>query len=77
MKINSTTAKHIKKYCHIIGLLSFLIAFFVCSQMIRYQEKEKRAAGTYILMSIQNMKAIRTEIRAGREDLKVISIITI
>lgn len=41
MKINSTTAKHIKKYCHIIGLLSFLIAFFVCSQMIRYQEKEK------------------------------------
>lgn len=31
----------------------------------------------YILMSIQNMKAIRTEIRAGSEDLKVISIITI
>ncbi|MDD6415260.1 MAG: hypothetical protein PUG06_14620 [Blautia sp.] len=58
MKINSTTAKHIKKYCHIIGLLSFLIAFFVCSQMIRYQEKEKRAAGTYILMSIQNMKVV-------------------
>ena len=58
MKINSTTAKHIKKYCHIIGLLSFLIAFFVCSQMIRYQEKEKRAAGPYILMSIQNMKVV-------------------
>ena len=58
MRINSTTAKHIKKYCHIIGLLSFLIAFFVCSQMIRYQEKEKRAAGTYILMSIQNMKVV-------------------
>ena len=58
MKINSTTAKHIKKYCHIIGLLSFLIAFFVCSQMIRYQEKEKRAAGTYILISIQNMKVV-------------------
>ena len=58
MKINSTTAKHIKKYCHIIGLLSFLIAFFVYSQMIRYQEKEKRAAGTYILMSIQNMKVV-------------------
>ena len=58
MKINSTTAKHIKKYCHIIGLLSFLIAFFVCSQMIRYQEKEKRAAGTYILMSIQTMKVV-------------------
>ena len=58
MKINSTTAKHLKKYCHIIGLLSFLIAFFVCSQMIRYQEKEKRAAGTYILMSIQNMKVV-------------------
>ena len=58
MKINSTTAKHIKKYCHIIGLLSFLIAFFVCSQMILYQEKEKRAAGTYILMSIQNMKVV-------------------
>ena len=28
MKINSTAAKHIKKYCYIIGLLSLLIAFF-------------------------------------------------
>lgn len=42
MKINSTAAKHIKKYCYIIGLLSFLIAFFACSQMLRYQEKEKK-----------------------------------
>ena len=46
MKINSTAAKHIKKYCYIIGLLSFLIAFFACSQMLRYQEKEKKASGT-------------------------------
>ena len=45
MKINSTAAKHIKKYCYIVGLLSFLIAFFACSQMIRYQEKEKKAVG--------------------------------
>ena len=44
MKINSTAAKHIKKYCYIIGLLSFLIAFFACSQMLRYQEKEKKAS---------------------------------
>ena len=43
MKINGTAAKHIKKYCYIVGLLSFLLAFFVCSQMIRYQEKEKKA----------------------------------
>ena len=42
MKINSTAAKHIKKYCYIVGLLSFLLAFFACSQMIRYQEKEKK-----------------------------------
>ena len=41
MKINNTVAKHIKKYCYIVGLLSFLLAFFACSQMIRYQEKEK------------------------------------
>ena len=51
MKISSTAAKHIKKYCYIIGLFSFLIAFFVCSQMIRYQEKEKRAAGIYMAQS--------------------------
>ena len=42
MKINSTAAEHIKKYCHIVGLLSFLLAFFACSQIIRYQEKEKK-----------------------------------
>ena len=48
MKINGTAAKHIKKYCYIVGLLSFLLAFFVCSQMIRYQEKEKKAVGTYM-----------------------------
>ena len=28
MRINNTAAKHIKKYCYIVGLLSFLIAFF-------------------------------------------------
>lgn len=51
MKINGTAAKHIKKYCYIVGLLSFLLAFFVCSQMIRYQEKEKKAVGTYMAQS--------------------------
>ena len=51
MKINNTAAKHIKKYCYIVGLLSFLIAFFACSQMIRYQEKEKKAVGTYMAQS--------------------------
>ena len=51
MKINSTAAKHIKKYCYIIGLLSFLIAFFACSQMLRHQEKEKKASGTYMAQS--------------------------
>ena len=58
MKINSTAAKHIKKYCYIIGLLSFLIAFFACSQMLRYQEKEKKAVGTYMAQStIRRVKA--------------------
>ena len=58
MKINGTAAKHIKKYCHIVGLLSFLIAFFVCSQMIRYVEKEKKAAGIYMAEStIRRVKA--------------------
>ena len=51
MKIKDTAAEHIKKYCYIVGLLSFLIAFFVCSQMIRYQEKEKKAVGTYMAQS--------------------------
>ena len=51
MKINSTAAEHIKKYCHIVGLLSFLLAFFACSQIIRYQEKEKKAVGTYMAQS--------------------------
>lgn len=45
MKINNTAAKPIKKYCYIVGLLSFLIAFFACSQMLRYQEKEKKSIG--------------------------------
>ena len=58
MKINSTAAKHIKKYCYIIGILSFLIAFFACSQMLRYQEKEKKASGTYMAQStIRRVKA--------------------
>ena len=51
MKINGTAAKNIKKYCYIVGLLSFLLAFFACSQMIRYQEKEKKAVGTYMAQS--------------------------
>ena len=58
MKINSTAAEHIKKYCYIVGLLSFLLAFFACSQMIRYQEKEKKAVGTYMAQStIRRVKA--------------------
>ena len=59
MKINNTAAKHIKKYCYIVGLLSLLIAFFVCSQMLRYQEKEKKkATGTYMAEStIRRVKA--------------------
>ena len=58
MKINSTAAKHIKKYCYIVGFLSFLIAFFVCGQMLRYQEKEKKATGTYMAQStIRRVKA--------------------
>lgn len=43
-------------------------------EKLGFQRKDLKQ---YILMSIQNMKAIRTEIRAGSEDLKVISIITI
>ena len=36
----------------------FLLAFFVCSQMIRYQEKEKKAVGTYMAQStIRRVKA--------------------
>lgn len=58
MKINNTAAKHIKKYCYIVGLLSFLIAFFACSQMLRYQEKEKKASGIYMAQStIRRVKA--------------------
>ena len=30
MKINGTAAKHIKKYCYIVGLLSFPACIFVC-----------------------------------------------
>lgn len=58
MRINNTAAKHIKKYCYIVGLLSFLIAFFACSQMLRYQEKEKKASGIYMAQStIRRVKA--------------------
>ena len=58
MKINNTAAKHIKKYCYIVGLISFLIAFFACSQMLRYQEKEKKASGIYMAQStIRRVKA--------------------
>lgn len=58
MKINNTAAKPIKKYCYIVGLLSFLIAFFACSQMLRYQEKEKKASGIYMAQStIRRVKA--------------------
>ena len=51
MKINGTAAKHIKKYCYIVGLLSFLLVFFACGQMLRYQEKEKKASGIYMAQS--------------------------
>lgn len=58
MKINGTAAKHIKKYCYIVGLLSFLLAFFACGQMLRYQEKEKKASGIYMAQStIRRVKA--------------------
>ena len=43
-------------------------------EKLGFQRKDLK---TVYFMSIQNMKAIRTEIRAGSEDLKVISIITI
>ena len=45
----------------------------ICLRNMAFREKTLKQ---YILMSIQNMKAIRTEIRAGSEDLKVISTIT-
>lgn len=50
--------------------------FLIVPYMLNLVFREKTLK-QYILMSIQNMKAIRTEIRAGSEDLKVISIITI
>ena len=39
MKINNTAAKHIKKYCYIVGLLSFLIAFL---RVVRCSDIRKR-----------------------------------
>ena len=48
---NSTAAKHIKKYCYVIGLLSFLVAFFFCGVGIHYQEMQKKASGTYLAES--------------------------
>lgn len=49
-----------------------------CSRIyLKNLDFREKTLKQYILMSIQNMKAIRTEIRAGSEDLKVISIITI
>ncbi len=51
MEKNSTAAKHIKKYCYVIGLLSFLVAFFFCGVGIHYQEMQKKASGTYLAES--------------------------
>ena len=42
MEKNSTAAKRIKKYCYVIGLLSFLAAFLFCSVGLRYQEMKKK-----------------------------------
>ena len=51
MEKNSTAAKYIKKYCYVIGLLSFLVAFFFCGVGIHYQEMQKKASGTYLAES--------------------------
>ena len=51
MEKNSTAAKHIKKYCYVIGLLSFLVSFFFCGVGIHYQEMQKKASGTYLAES--------------------------
>ena len=59
---------------------AFETTFANTKEMLEFlaeRAKASRWIRKYILMSIQNMKAIRTEIRAGSEDLKVISIITI
>ena len=42
MEKNSTAAKYIKKYCYVIGLLSFLVAFFFCGVGIHYQGSAKK-----------------------------------
>ena len=46
----------------------------ICLKNLAFREKTLKQ---YILMSIQNMKAIRTEIRAGSEDLKAISTVIV
>ena len=51
MEKNSTAAKHIKKYCYVIGLFSFLVAFLFCSMGVHYQEMQKKEGGTYLAES--------------------------
>ena len=51
MEKNSTAAKHIKKYCYVIGLLSFLVAFLFCIAGVHYQEMQKKASGTSLAES--------------------------
>lgn len=41
---NSTAAKHIKKYCYVIGLLSFLVAFFFSAWGFIIRKCKKRQA---------------------------------
>ena len=76
MKINNTAAKPIKKYCYIVGLLSFLIAFFACSQMLRYQEKEKKASGIYMAQSTISRfeQRTKTPVRSHIDSLQVFSL---
>ena len=59
MKINSTAAKHIKKLLLYYRTSLFPDRIFLaCSQMLRYQEKEKNASGTYMAQStIRRVKA--------------------
>lgn len=44
MEKNSTAAKHIKKYCYVIGLLSFLVAFFSAAWGFIIRKCKKRQA---------------------------------
>ena len=76
MRTIKVTGKNFAKNMKILSEGQQKIQSFsrICLRNLVFREKTLKQ---YILMSIQNMKAIRTEIRAGSEDLKVISIITI